>query len=338
MPEYDAVFYEAFQEEESVLREVLPENRKYFFTWKTVQESNHKTPPSSIISTRTQSIIPLDWAEKLSAIITRSTGYDHITEYIEKASNKKILTAYLPDYAARAVAEQAMLLWTALLRDIRAQEEAFKTFNRDGLTGKELRGRKILIAGVGKIGGEIADIAHGLGMKIMGVDIKPNHQLGKKLDIDYVSFEDGLSDAEIMVCALPLTSSTRGMLNYQLLSRMPRGSIFINIARGEISPAQDLVKLLKENILHGVGLDVYDHERELAAVLRDEIPTASFSGAAKESLEAISELMKHPHVIMTPHNAFNTAESVKRKSLRTAENLRVFFDTGTFLTPIDRSI
>ena len=189
MSEYDAVFYEAFQEEESVLRELLPENRKYLFTWKTIQETNHKTPPSSLISTRTQSVIPPEWSEYLSAIITRSTGYDHITEYLEKTPDKNILAAYLPDYAARAVAEQAMLLWTALLRDIRAQEKAFETFNRDGLTGRELRGRSILIAGVGKIGGEIADIAHGLGMKIMGVDIKPNHHLGKKLGIDYVSFE-----------------------------------------------------------------------------------------------------------------------------------------------------
>ena len=73
------------EEEEIELRKVLPAEYDYFFTWKTIQESGHIMPPADIISTRTQSAIPLSWADRLKGIITRSTGYDHISAYLEEA-------------------------------------------------------------------------------------------------------------------------------------------------------------------------------------------------------------------------------------------------------------
>ena len=113
---YSAIFYEAFEEEEKILRKVLPRGHRYLFTWKTIQESGHKTPPARIISTRTQSKFPIEWAGSLDAIITRSTGYDHVSAYLGE-TGADIDAAYLPEYAARAVAEQALMMWTALLRN-----------------------------------------------------------------------------------------------------------------------------------------------------------------------------------------------------------------------------
>lgn len=331
---YDAVFYEAFDEEEKVLREKLPLGRNYYFTWKTIQESGHEIPPAQIISTRTQSIFPLEWADKIKAVITRSTGYDHVEAYLQKAKGNNISAAYLPDYAARAVAEQAMMMWSALLRNLTLQTRAFKTFHRDGLTGREIKGRRITVLGVGRIGTQIVDIAHGLSMDITGIDINPNEALKAKYNLKYEDIETGLKTAEIAVCALPLTDKTLNMLNYRLLSLMPQGSIFINIARGEISPAADLLRLLNENRLSGIGLDVYDYEKDLVSVLRTGKSLSELNGPAAKSTRAIIELHKSENVILTPHNAFNTHESVERKSLRTAENLEHYFESGTFLTPV----
>lgn len=334
---YDAVFYEAFEEEEKVLREKLPASKRYFFTWKTIQESGHETPPGPVISTRTQSFFPPEWADKIEAIITRSTGYDHVEAYLKQTAARHISAAYLPDYAARAVAEQALMMWTALLRNLNMQTAAFKTFHRDGLTGREIKGRRIAVLGVGRIGSQIVDIAHGLGMNIVGIDINPREELKNRYDLHYEDIETALSSAEIAVCALPLTEKTRNMLNYKMLSLMPSGSIFINIARGEISPASDLLKLLKENKLAGIGLDVYDYEKELVSVLRAGKKAADLKGDSAESVNAVMELQKSDKVILTPHNAFNTLESVERKSIRTAENLDRYFRTGTFLTPVSIS-
>jgi D-lactate dehydrogenase len=330
---YDAVFYEAFEEEEKELGKVLPADRTYLFTWKTIQESGHSTPPGDLISTRTQSIFPFEWADKLNGIITRSTGYDHVSEYLSK-TNADIAAAYLPDYAARAVAEQALMMWSSLLRNLSFQREALKSFNRDGLTGREISGKMIAVLGVGRIGSQIVDIAHGLKMKILGVDIKPDLSLVDSHGIEYVSLTEALRAADIVVCALPLTDITRGMLDYGVLSYVKKGAIFINIARGEISPCADLLKLLEDGTLSGVGLDVYDCERDMAFVLRDNGALSDLPGERCASVEAAMKLMNDPRALLTPHNAFNTLESVERKSLRTAENLSSYFDCGRFISPV----
>ena len=330
---YDAAFYEAFDEEERLLKKFLPGKLTAYFTWKSIQEdSPGEIPPAPIISTRTQSKIPLGWSGHLKGIITRSTGYDHITEYLRE-TRKTISCAYLPDYAARAVAEQAMMLWTVLLRNLSAQRSSLGNFHRDGLTGREIRGKNISVIGVGRIGGELVDIASGLGMKVRGVDITPREEMIKKYSIEYLPMDDALKCADIAVCALPLTKITRGMLDYNRLSTVPKGAIFINIARGEISPSQDILRLLDEGKLGGVGLDVYDYEKEMAAVLRDGMKIESLRPEARESVSATIALMKHPRAVLTPHNAFNTIESVERKCMRTAENLESFLNNGKFITP-----
>ncbi len=330
---YHAVFYEAFEEEQEFLRKFLPEGARALFTWKTIQESGHKLPPAPIISIRTQSRIPPEWRICLAGIITRSTGYDHITGYLNELGSA-IPSAYLPEYAARAVAEHALMLWTALLRNLERQRESFKAFHRDGLTGREVCGRRITVVGVGRIGGQVVDIAHGLHMDVKGVDIVPRKEMKEDYGLDYLPLDKGLARAEILVSALPLTELTRGMLGYKKLMKMPKGGIFISVGRGEVSPSQDLLRLLKEKRLAGVGLDVYDCEKELAAVLRDGKKPAQLPASSRKSVAATLNLMKHPNVILTPHNAFNTRESVERKCRETMLNLEAYLKTGKFLTPV----
>ncbi|OGV39862.1 MAG: hypothetical protein A2020_15700 [Lentisphaerae bacterium GWF2_45_14] len=333
---FDAVFYEAFEEEEKVLREFLPQDVNCLFTWKTIQESGHELPPSPIISTRTQSEFPDAWSPHLKAIMTRSTGYDHVSSYIiRNGMRDRISCAYLPDYAARAVAEQAMLLWTALSRKMKKQMKSFESFNRDGLTGGEVFGKTILVAGVGRIGSKIVEIASGLGMKVLGFDIKPQKVLEEKFFLKYVSLEDALPTADIVVCALPLTSGTEGLFNYALLSKVKKGAFFINIARGEISPSIDILKLLDESRLGGAGLDVYDCERELALYLRGGRSAGDFPDGPGKRAEAVLKMMERDDVVLFPHNAFNTVESVRRKCCQAVENLSCFLNEGRFLTPVE---
>jgi len=331
--QHDVVFYEAFKEEEAILRAVLPEGHSYLFTWQTIQESGHDSPPGRIVSVRTQSRMPLDWAAQIDGIITRSTGYDHVSDYLSRCGIP-LKAAYLPEYAARAVAEQAMILWSSCLRFVKQQQRSFSSFHRDDLTGHEIKGRAIVVAGVGRIGSQIVDIAHGLGMTPIGIDLKPNPALERKYGLKYMPWNEALPLADVLACALPLTSTTKNLIDANMLSKIKKGAVFVNVGRGEISPSEDLLPLLESGALSGVGLDVYDHEKEVAAVLRDGAALASVPDNARRGVEAVLKLHEHPRAILTPHNAFNTVESVERKSRETAANLSAYFASGEFLSPV----
>ncbi len=318
----DVFFYEAFEEESQALGRSLPSHVTAGFTWKTIQEQGDREPPASIISVRTQSIIPIAWATKVSGILSRSTGYDHIESY-RRECGTDIPCGYLPLYCSRAVAEQAMLLWVSLLRKLPQQMDHFTRFHRDGLTGEECKDKTLLIVGVGNIGYEVVKIGDGLGMDVLGVDVVKRHSL-----VSYVLIEEGISRADVIVCAMNLTSENVGYFNYRLLKRAKQGVIFINVARGEISPSVDLLRLLDENHLGGVGLDVYNHESELAVSLR------SGDKSEEEEVRATLELTKHPNVVLTPHNAFNTWQAVERKIHHTIQQITHFFEHGTFLWPV----
>jgi len=198
------MFYEAFEEEEKAIKSLLPENIRARFTWKTIQEEGDSRPPAGLISIRTQSAIPDEWAGFLNAILTRSQGYDHLLHVREDACGG-IDCGYLGNYCARGVAEQAVLMMMALLRKLKEQVKNMDDFARNGLTGLECRGRKVLIVGVGNIGGELVDIAKGLRMPVKGVDIAPVLE-----ECEYVSLEEGIAWAQVVFCAVPLTRDTKG--------------------------------------------------------------------------------------------------------------------------------
>lgn len=315
----DIFFYEAFQEEVEALKRHLPSGIEAGFTPLTVQESFHEHPPCPLISIRTQSAIPVAWAESLEGILTRSTGFDHVKHFQEK-SGRDVPAGYLPLYCSRSVAEQALMMWMALLRKLPRQTEQFRRFERDGLTGLESMGKTLLVVGAGNIGSEIYRIGVALGMTALGVDIVTRHQ-----DVSYVSIDEGIRSADIIVCAMNLTPQNKGYFDYNLLRKTKPGAVFINIARGELSPTKDLLRLLDENHLGGVGLDVYDNESELGVSLR------TGSNAHDEDVQACIELSKRDNAILTPHNAFNTHEALERKASQSIDQITHFLTNKTFI-------
>jgi len=318
----DIYFYEAFDEEARLLQKFMPEGIEAGYTWKTIQESGHDSPPARLISLRTQSLIPVQWSGQLQGILSRSTGYDHILRWLA-GTNGPVQCGYLPLYCNRSVAKQALTLWMALLRKLPMQIGNFRHFHRDGLTGRENEGKVLMVVGVGNIGYEVVKIGRGLGMEVLGVDIVQKHP-----DVHYVAPEEGIARADIVVSAMNLTAQNRAYFHYDFLKRAKPGLIFVNIARGELSPSTDLLRLLKEGHLGGIAIDVYDSESELAVSLR----AGTSSGNAE--VNATLELAKMPNVIMTPHNAFNTLEAVERKSSQSVEQVEHFLRAGAFLWPV----
>lgn len=314
----DVFFYEVFAEEAKALKELLGYSIVFDMTPQTIQEAGHSTPPARIISIRTQSVVPERWADNIDGILSRSTGNDHLKSYLTKI-RKPLPCGYLKEYATRAVAEQAIMLMMTLLRKLPQQMRQFSSFNRDGLTGMECAGKNLLIVGVGRIGGEIASIAGGLGINVKGVDPVVRHTR-----IDYIDRREGIRWADIVICAMNLTPENTGYFSYDLLRHGKNGIIFINIARGEHAPAADLLHLLEEGRLGGLGLDVYENEPSVAVCLRNQTVCQS------REAESIRKMMNYPNVVFTPHNAFNTLEAVQHKAYFTVEQINYFLEHRDF--------
>lgn len=315
---FDIYFYEVFKEEEEAIKRYLPEGISAGFTGKTIQENGEKELPAKLISIRTQSEIPIDWANDLDGILTRSQGYDHVLQY-SKDTGVDVSFKCLDNYCSRAVAEHAVFVMMCLFRKLKLQIKNFDGFNREGLTGIVCKGKKALVVGVGRIGSEIVDCLLGLKMEVSGVDIEP-----KDSRVEYVALKDGLNGADVVFCALPLTENTNKMLNIAVFENAKKRVVLVNISRGEITPIKDIKEMLEKGILGGVGLDVYCCEKDLADYLRGLVSEAS------DEVKLVCELKNKDNVIFTPHNAFNTVESVEEKAKQSVAAAVKFVKEGVF--------
>lgn len=321
----DAYFYEAFTEEaERLLAHASDAGLRVGHTPQTIQETDHESPPAPIISVRTQSTLPTEWAADLKGLLSRSTGFDHLTAYRTALGNQAPTLGYLPTYCVRAVAEQAMLLWTALFRRLPRQMAQFDSFERDHLSGLENPGKVMALFGVGNIGHEIGKIATALGIEVLGVDPVQRHE-----DVTYIPAETALARADLIVCAMNLTPDNHAYFTSERLKLTKRSPILVNIARGEFTPALVLEEALTEGILSGVALDVYNEESTLAPALRSGRHTR-----LTVDQEALLRLRPRKDVILTPHNSFNTLEAVERKSEQSIRSLLHFRQVGEFLWPL----
>ncbi len=321
-PAPEIFFFEAFEEEEAALRHYLPPGWRVGFSWKTIQEYGGESPPAPVISIRTQSTLPANWMPALAGLLTRSTGYDHVRRWREEGL--ACPAGFLPQYCADAVAEQALLLWLALLRRLPRQVAQFARFERDGLTGRECRGKTLTVFGVGQIGRATLRLGAALGMRTLGVD-----PVQGAPDCTYVPPEAGMAQADVAVCAMNLTPQNTGYFSEDTLACLKPGAVLVNIARGELTPPIPLRAALERGALAGVALDVFPHESRLAVALR-----AGAAGDDDPERAALLALRAHPNVILTPHNAFNTHESVDRKSSQSIDQLNALRQSGRFLWPV----
>jgi D-lactate dehydrogenase len=277
-----------------------------------------RVPPAKLISIRTQSIVPANWSSDLKGILSRSEGFDHLVRYRRETRTRARL-GHLSGYCSRSVAEQAVMLMLALMRKLPRQLSQLAVFDRNGLTGREVRGKNALVVGVGRIGREIVTMARGLGMAVRGTDI-----VKRERGVPYVPLAKGIGWADVVFIALPLTTRTEALLNYSLLSRSKRRPFVINVGRGEALPSEDLIRLLEEDRLSGAALDVFSDESVLAESLRAQADDGP-------GVRGLRRLMAFENVICTPHNAFNTAEALEQKCRQTIDAVKMFLAKGKFL-------
>lgn len=265
----------------------------------------------------------LDKLPNLKFIATRSTGFDHID--INIAKEKGISISNVPSYGENTVAEHTFALILALSRKIFPSIERTKRgdFSLDGLRGFDLKGKTIGIVGSGHIGQHVARIAKGFEMNVIVFDVKEDKKLAKSLGFKYVSFEDLLSNSDIITLHAPYNEKTHHLINVNNINLIKKGAYLINTARGGLIETNALIEALGSNILAGAGLDVLEEEcfvKEERQILSKEFPkTCNLQTVLQNHI-----LLQQKNVIITPHNAFDSKEALERILETTIENIESF--------------
>lgn len=261
----------------------------------------------------------LDQLPNLKLISTRSTGFDHID--VEGCKSRGIAVAYVPAYGEDTVAEHTFALILSISRKIYAAYARTQrsNFSMEGLRGFDLRGRTLGVVGTGRIGLRVIKIAKGFGMNVIASDPYPNELIAEILDFQYRSFDEVLSQSDIISLHAPYNAKTHHMINNETIRHIKPGAVLINTARGALVDTDALTKALDEKILSGAGLDVLEGEKMIKE--ESELLHINLEQSALKTLFLTHNLLNRENVVITPHIAFDSDEAVDRIIDTTVDNI-----------------
>ena len=252
--------------------------------------------------------------KKLKAIVTATTGLDHID--VEYAQEKGVAVLSLKgeyEYlqSIPATGEHTFALILALLRNIPAATNSVLNgeWDRDKFIGRDLENRRLGLIGVGRIGQKVAQIAQGFDMEIGGYDPSPKQILE---NVQYCSsMNELLSWAEIVSVHVPLNRETTLLIGKPGFTQMPRGGYFVNTSRGMVVNEEDLIDVLAQGHLAGAALDVVHSEQDIQNGVRSAI---------------IEYAKEHSNLILTPHIGGATSDSMHKTEIFMAKKLKKFLE------------
>ena len=235
----------------------------------------------------------LEKCKKLKVISRHGVGYDNVDlNYIKKNKIALLITA---SANASAVAEHVMMLMLSLSKSIFLYNKEIRDGNfrnnSKNIQTIELLHKTILIAGFGRIGKSLIKKCLAFEMNVLVYDPFVENKTitslgGKKIE----NFDSALAECDYLSIHMPLTKNTKDFINYKKLKIMKKNAIIINTARGGIVNEIDLDKALREKIIFGAGIDVFE----------------------KEPVNTNNPLLNNNRVILSPHVATNTDECLSR--------------------------
>lgn len=248
-------------------------------------------------------------------IALRSAGYNHVD--LRAASDMGIVVVRVPEYSPHAVAEHTVALILALNRKVHRSFNRVRehNFSLDGLVGFDLYGKTVGIVGTGRIGAVFAQIMRGFGCKLLAVDQKHDEVLVRDLGVQYVTLDELISRSDIISLHVPLTPSTKHLLNKEAFAAMKYGTMLINTSRGGLIETKALISALKTGTVGYAGLDVYEEEEGVFFQDHSELGVQD---------DVLARLLTFPNVLVTSHQAFLTREALANIANTTLQNLKDF--------------
>lgn len=298
-------FFEMEKKHQEYVRERLKEHTLYFFEDVLSLEHVDSLKDIDVLSVFIYSQVSkevIDRFSSLKMVCTRSTGFDHVD--VEYCKEKGISFYNVPKYGDITVAEHVFALLLCLSRKIISCDSRVKggDFSHDSsLRGFDLYGKTLGIVGMGGIGKHTCRIAKGFGMDVVAYDVFEDERISKELGFRYVSLEKLFGLSDVISLHVPYMPQTHHMINDESIAMMKEGVILINTARGGLVDTSGLVKGLKSGKIAGAGLDVLENEKVLAKG---------------------DDILGFDNVVITPHNAYNSYEALRRILDCTVDNVR----------------
>jgi len=251
----------------------------------------HYRLPAGVFEATTLRLIALD-----------RTGYDDVD--LAAATSHGVAVANAPGYANEAVAEHTFAMLLALLRKVREADDAVRSGNFEctAWSGRELAGKTMGVAGTGRIGTRVVEIAHCFGMEVVAFDAHPSAGKAREHGFRYVGLAHLCESSDFISVHLSLTPETRGLFGREAFARMKPSAILVNTARGPIIDEEALACALQNGLIAGACLDVFNDE---------PVPPDS-------------PLLQLSNTILTPHIAYDTQEAKDRRLAITVENVEAF--------------
>ena len=235
---------------------------------------------------------------RLRAAVRHGAGLDMIP--VEAATEAGVLVANVPAVNAPTVAEHVMMVTMALLRRFRhvdrdLRQEGWTTARAHADLGHDLAGRTLGIVGMGAVGRAVFKIANfGFGLNVVTATRSANALPEGVLRVDLDTL---VAESDVIVLCCPLTVQTRGLISRERIAGMKPDALLINVSRGPVVDEAALLAALQNRSIAGAALDVY----------------------STQPLPADHPLLALDNVILTPHMAGITAESMMRMGTGAAE-------------------
>jgi len=202
---------------------------------------------------------------------------------VEELANRGVAVHIIKGYGDTAVAEHTVSLMMAAARDVARMDREIRSGTWTPREGVQLRGKTLGVIGLGGIGREVARIAAGMGMQVIGW----NRTKHADLAVPLVDIDTLLAQSDVVSMNLTLGDETRGFLSAERIARMKPGVIFVNTARGALADEAALLDALQRGHIRHAGLDVFHNEP-----LKADHPLAQLS-----------------NVTLTAHAGFRTLEA-----------------------------
>ncbi len=237
---------------------------------------------------------------------------------IPAVRERAILVTNMQRISGPAMAEHVMAMMLAFTRglDVFIPAQSKRTWRRDAAEGRMtlVRGKTMLVVGLGGIGSEVARLAHAAGMRVIAT--RASGRSGPDY-VSYVGLPDELlklaGEADVVVNTAPLTSQTTGVFDAAFFAKMKPTAYFINVGRGKSVVTSALVDALSSGAIAGAGLDVTD----------------------PEPLPAEHPLWRAPNLIVTPHVANDSDLGFGAQAEVIKENTRRYVAGERMLSVVD---
>lgn len=226
-----------------------------------------------------------------------SVGFNNVD--LKETCKRKIEISNTPGTSQTAVAEHTVALMLALTTRLVEGDEfmrrgKFKGWNPDLFIGTDMKGKTIGLIGAGQIGTEVAKILHyGFNSNIIYSDICTNVELEKISGPTRKTTAEVLCEADIVSLHVPLLPETHHLINKKSLATMKKTAFLINTSRGPVVDEKALVYALKNNIIRGAALDVFEFEPRLArglTKLSDVIITPHIASARQSARDMMAQI------------------------------------------------